>query len=342
MVRAVRERRPGLIDCEVAVDGTWQPAIAYPDLTGPLREGDSVVVNTTAVTLGLGTGGAHLVMGVEACDDTELSGLVHAMKMRYTPVQTAVAAVEESGSDQRATLDGIPVIAAGLHSALAPAVIAIRANAPGSRVAYIQTDAAALPLAYSDTVAALTSLGLIDLTVTAGQSFGGHVEAINVASGMLAAAEQGAEIMIVAMGPGNIGTGSRYGFAALEVASILNTAGALGGRPILLPRIGFADLRPRHQGVSHHSTTALSMTLTPVAVPLAPVEDPVRRSRIYDAFSACESVHSIVEVPLGAAEQALANAPVPLSTMGRTLAEEPEYFRAAAAAGVYAASLPRP
>src|SRR5713226_8836742 len=52
-VTAVRERLDGLVRLEV--DGT--PCIAYPRLTGPVEEGDTVIINTQARDLELGSGG---------------------------------------------------------------------------------------------------------------------------------------------------------------------------------------------------------------------------------------------------------------------------------------------
>ncbi|MGZ8606991.1 MAG: DUF3866 family protein, partial [Actinomycetota bacterium] len=57
--------RPGAVELEVQVDGERAAAIAYPQLTGPIRVDDAVVLNTTAAVLGLGTGGFHLVVAVE-------------------------------------------------------------------------------------------------------------------------------------------------------------------------------------------------------------------------------------------------------------------------------------
>ncbi|MFN2613438.1 MAG: hypothetical protein ABR552_01295 [Actinomycetota bacterium] len=45
----------------------------------------------------------------------------------------------------------------------------------------------------------------------------------------------------------------------------------------------------------------------------------------------------MVEVDLGAAEQALRDSPVLLRSMGRAFEDDPDHFRAAAAAGVLAA-----
>ena len=57
-VTAIGDRRPGATELRVALDGEAGevPAIGYDRLTGPVAVGDRVVLNTTAVALGLGTG----------------------------------------------------------------------------------------------------------------------------------------------------------------------------------------------------------------------------------------------------------------------------------------------
>src|SRR5437773_1982759 len=97
----------------------------------------------------------------------------------------------------------VPVIAA-----------AARAVDPGLTVAYVMSDGAALPLALSRLVAAMRAAGLLAGTVTAGQAFGGELEAITVHSGMVAArAVLGAHVVVVAQGPGGAGSGTRFGFS---------------------------------------------------------------------------------------------------------------------------------
>ena len=98
IVVALGAARPGAHELEVDVDGTRATAISYPELSGPVTVGDTVILNTTAVALGLGTGGVHFVVAVEGADgedgadgaDGQRPGQV--MKARYTPVQTAAAA----------------------------------------------------------------------------------------------------------------------------------------------------------------------------------------------------------------------------------------------------------
>lgn len=87
---------------------------------------------------------------------------------------------------------------------------------------------------------------------------GGDLESVNIYSGLIAAYQVlKAEIIIVTMGPGIVGTGTKWGTTAVEQGEIINAVNVLGGQPIAVPRISFADPRPRHQGVSHHTITAL-------------------------------------------------------------------------------------
>ncbi|MGH2727022.1 MAG: DUF3866 family protein [Actinomycetota bacterium] len=341
----VERARPGVLGILVEIHGAKERAIAYEDLSGPVEPGDTLVLNTGAVALGLGTGGIHFVIAVEggrAADPPEHGG--HAMKLRYTPLQHAVMPVEESHAgalSSFASLGGAPVIAAALHSALAPALIAARTITPDTRTAYVMTEGGALPLDFSEAIAGLKGHGLLDATVTCGQAFGGDLEAVNRFSGIVAAhvvAEAG--VIVVGAGPGNLGTGSPLGFASIDVGETVNAIAALGGRPIVAPRVSFADTRERHMGLSHHTITALGVAaLVGCEIALPPlasdrrdlIERQLEDARLLD-------VHRVVDVELGdAVEAALRSSPVPLQSMGRSYDDDPDYFRSAAAAGVLAA-----
>src|SRR6266571_4963861 len=181
VVREVTGRRPGAIELSVDVDGEAPAvAIAYPGLVGGVEPGARVLLNTTAVALGLGTGGWHFVVAVLDGPPTDADGPGHVMKLRYTPHQTRTLTVEETESPHRAamehatSLDGTPVVWAPLHSMVAP--IAAGARSSGTeRVAYVMTDGAALPASFSRLVARLRETGLLDAVVTSGQAFGGDL-----------------------------------------------------------------------------------------------------------------------------------------------------------------------
>ena len=147
-VNAVTQRLDDLIRC--TVDGA--ECVAYPRQTGPVEVGDTVLVNTQAKDLELGSGGFDVLYA----NMTRGLGLLpppsaHVMTLPYTPGQAAVSCVEEY--DKLADgLAGMPVVCCGLHSQLAPVVAGIGA---GVRVAYVQLAGGALPVSFSDTVRTL-------------------------------------------------------------------------------------------------------------------------------------------------------------------------------------------
>ena len=94
-------------------------AYVLTDLVGPVAAGDRVVLNTTAVDLGLGTGGWHVVHWNLARDAWERPGPGHIMKLRYTSLQHDAGAAEEDHPDLPSAVPGLPVVACSLHSQVA-------------------------------------------------------------------------------------------------------------------------------------------------------------------------------------------------------------------------------
>lgn len=321
----------------VTVDG--ERAYVLSDLLGPVAPGDRVVVNTTAVDLGLGTGGWHVVHWNLSRAALAEPGPGHVMKLRYTSLQHDAGTYEEHDrrpDDAGGGLDGLPVVVTGLHSLVAPVVAAIRGLRPASRIAYVMTDDAALPLALSDLVAQLTAGGLIDVTITAGQAFGGDREAVNVASALWGARHRfGADVAVVAMGPGNVGTGTELGHAALGQVPAIDLAAELGGRVVVGLRAGAADARDRHRGLSHHSATVLRLARGPAAVAVPSAWSELLRAELgrIEPFR-----HEIVEVEAPEVLHRLTGAGIELRSMGRPAADDPCFVDTAAAAGAVAAS----
>lgn len=345
VVLDVRQEREGLQQVTVEVDGVRQTALNYVTLTGGLKPGDQVVVNTTAVELGLGTGGVHFVMARLGAGEPLPLG--HVMKLRYTPYQFACLAAEEQDSPHHRAvaslrcLDGTPVIACCLHSMVAPAAAGLKA-ARDARAVYVMTDGAALPLALSDLVSNLRRANLLDATVTAGQAFGGDFEAVNLHSALIVAkAVASADVIIVSQGPGNVGTATRFGFSGIEQGEIVNAAAALGGKPIGVARISFAEQRERHRGLSHHTVSALGVAALAAADLVLPQMQAERMRGVMDVVqsSGLGAKHRIVirDGSKGLAE--LSRRGVRVESMGRTPAQDPEFFLAAAAAGAYAAEI---
>ena len=344
-VTAVKEARAGILDLLVEVDGRPERALAYPELTGPVAEGDHVVLNTTAVELGLGTGGFHLVVAVEGGADVDPRPGGHVMKLRYTPVQAKVEAVEEQGSPhhdvlrQADGLDGLPVAWVPLHSMVGAAVAGARA-AGAARIAYVMTDGAALPLWLSDQVDALRRAELLDAAITSGQALGGDVEAVTLFSALLAARHVvDADVVVVADGPGKVGTGTTWGSSDVAAGMALNAAAILGGRPVAALRLNFADPVYRHHGVSPHSLTVLErVAVLPVHVAVPVFDDERQRDLVWSSLRAAklEERHQLVETAGGPALELLVERGVPMASMGRDAREEPALFLAAGAAGVLA------
>lgn len=340
-VVAVLGTRPGAAELEVEVDGGRASALAYPDLTGPIAEGDLVLLNTTAVALGLGTGGFHLVVAVEGASATEPSHGGRIMKARYTPLQAAVTSVEETHHEvleASAGLRGAPVVAAPLHSMIAPIAAGAKAS-DGARVVYVMTDGAALPAAFSRLVPRLRGAGLLDGFVTSGQAFGGDLEAVSIWTALLAAREiLDAEVIVVADGPGNLGTDTKWGVSALASGHALNAAEVLKGRPVAALRVSFADRRERHHGVSHHSLTILGQVCTVRANVAVPAIEEPERTAIWDALRSAklEERHQLVEADGRPALGELERRGVEVNSMGRTASDDPVFFLAAGAAGVLA------
>lgn len=353
-------RGAGTLEVELA-EGVV-PALAYAEVTGIPEPGERVLVTTAQIDLGLGTGGWALVAArpdaVSATDgvDTGRSsspGEVpeapgHLVKDRYSPLQQAVAGADEQHSPWHGALveaddlAGLPVVVADLHSAL-PAVLAgVRARRPGTRVVYVMSDGGALPLAFSRTVAGLVDAGWLAATVTAGQAWGGDFEAVTVHSALLVARIAArAELVVLTQGPGNLGTGTRFGFSGVAGGEAVNAAATLYGRPVGALRISAADPRERHRGVSHHSLTAygrVALAAADVVVPLLPGDF---GRRVRSQAAALAPRHTLVGVDVAAAglAAALDTSPVALSSMGRGPAEDPACFLASAAAGWHGAGL---
>ena len=336
-VSEVLGARPGLQRVLVDLDRGPERAYVLTQLVGPVAIGDRVVVNTTAVDLGLGTGGWHVVHWNLSRDSWEGEHGGAGMKLRYASLQVEVANAEP---DAVTDLGGTPVVVAGLHSQVAAIAAAFAHARPGGRLVYVMTDAGALPIAISDLVWELRERGLVAATVTSGHAFGGDYEAVSVPGALEVARHRaGADAIVVAMGPGSAGTGTRLGFSGIEVGPALDATTALGGRPIAALRVSFADPRPRHRGVSHHSITALSVathTRVRVAVPcIGGEEEQTIRADL--AAAGIDTRHETVDVaPVGIAALLEARG-LHVESMGRPARADPALFEAAAAAGVLAA-----
>jgi len=299
-------------------------AYVLTGLIGTVAAGDQVVLNTSAVDLGLGTGGWHVVHWNLARSAWSQPGPGHIMKLRYTSLQADTGVAEEDLADLPEALDGMPVVACSLHSQVGLVSAVVRRLRPTARIAYVMTDGGALPLALSDLVHALRTRGIVDTTITAGNAFGGDLEAVSVPSALaLARHVASADVTIVGMGPGVVGTASTLGTTAVEAAAVIDAAHALGGRVALCCRASGVDARPRHRGVSHHVHTILRLAAHRPEIPLPATLAP--------------EVAGATAVEGPAAGDVLAALDLVVTSMGRAPADDPMFFAAATSAGAWAA-----
>lgn len=341
VVQRVLESRDGGVQVlQVLIDGRARQAVLHPRYAAPAREGDEVVLNTTAVDLGLGSGGYdHVVWNLSRTEHDSPSG-GHVMKLRYTPLQTDVLAVEAPESPHHETLaaadtlGGAPVAAISVHSQLLPVVAGIGLAAPAARVAYVMTDGGALEAGWSNVARRLRETERLIGVVSTGHAVGGDLEAVNVYSGLLAARHVlGADVVVCGMGPGVVGTGTTFGTTALELGTIVNAAASLGGRPVACVRMSDTDVRRRHAGISHHALVALNrvaLAHADVAVPLGTTADGI------------DARHRVVELdaePVLAELKRLGADGLEASHMGRGPSEDRLFFLAAGAAGLHAGNL---
>src|SRR2546421_767279 len=127
------------------------PTVVYPAVTGPVAEGDDVLVNVQARELGLGSGGfdvlyANLTRGL----DLTAEDAAHVMALPYTPGQWATRHAEEADA-LPSSLERTPVVLCTVHSQVAPVCAALR----GLAAVYVQVQGGALPLELSDAVRVL-------------------------------------------------------------------------------------------------------------------------------------------------------------------------------------------
>jgi len=361
-------QRKGYSELLVEVDGRegQTRAIAYPELTGSIAADDRVLLNTTALDLDLGTGGAHFVVarseGSEAAkvalegsdpavhfEEAMNPEAGHLMKLRYTPNQLNVLCVEAQESpyhkimETRDSLEGVPVVCCGLHSQVPLVAAAIKKAMPSLVVGYVMDDSAALALNLSKVLAGAVSAGLIDVTVSTGQAFGGQIEAINLHSGLLAAVHVGGcDVVIAGIGPGLAGTGTPFGHGGVAQGEIINATASLGGSPVVCLRMSQADARDRHLGISHHSLTALSrVALAPatIAIPFMGEDCPVRDLVEEELDQMPNPVgHMAFQLEEPFYDEAALRG-LNITTMGRNYSQDAIFFEAATAAGATAAMI---
>ncbi|MDT8859842.1 DUF3866 family protein [Alkalihalobacillus sp. MEB130] len=327
-------------------DNGSKKAILYKRFTPRAEIGDVILINTTATELHLGTGGWDIVRSLfhhTEWESDESQG--HIMKARYTPIQHSVLAVEAQESTYHSyfkksfSLDGSLVWLAELHSMVPLFYYVSQVLQPGSSCCVIFDDQASLPLMMSDQLRRLEKEDTFH-SISVGQAFGAQYEAITIASALQFAKEiLKADRILISVGPGVIGTGTKYGFAGMALSHWSHTVSALGGKPIWIPRMSFAEQRTRHKGISHHILTPLcEFTFKPAILPLPYMNDQEYQIVLdqLNSYQPYQANHNVIfskeDYVSTVVKTALDQSPLPIQTMGRTFEDDPIFFSAVAEA----------
>ncbi len=328
------------------IDKGSKRALLYKQMTKPVKVGDYVIVNTTATTLKLGTGGWDIVRHVlvEKDEVTIDQDRGHIMKARYTPIQHSVHTVESEESihhehfKEYFSLRGRPVLLAELHSMVPLIYYVSQEMKEKTRCVVIFDDQATLALSMSKQLSELHKENHFT-SITVGQAFGGQFEAVTVASALqYATLVTKADLIIISVGPGVVGTGTMYGFSGLELAHWSHTVSALDGIPIWIPRLSFAETRERHYGLSHHTITPLAQfTFKRAILPFPFMEEEqlahVKKQLAAQSFQTEHDIRFAKENNIQHdVERALEKAARPIETMGRGYEQDPIFFLAVAEA----------
>ncbi|KMK76096.1 DUF3866 family protein [Alkalihalobacillus pseudalcaliphilus] len=315
-------------------------AILYKSVLEPVKAGDDIYVNITAYHLNLGTGGYDIVVSKQISPETvtrnEQGG--HIIKLRYTPNQHSVQAIDAQESpyhtlfEKDFSLEGKKVLLAELHSMVPLIWSFARQLNEQLKITFIFDEQAALALPISKHLERLEKeKGFHSITI--GQAFGGEYEATTLQNALQFADQYlRSDLIVVSVGPGVVGTGTKYGFSGIHLANWANIIGALQGVPVWVPRISFADKRERQRGVSHHTRTALmEFTYAKSILPL-PYLQQDRMQLIKQQLAHAKSLteHTVIISTKKANFEHIRKAVTifedEITTMNRSFAEDPDYF----------------
>lgn len=331
-VKEILETREGLTKIRLDDDSR---AYNITGNCGDVEVGDEVIVNTTAVDLSLGTGGWHFVLWNLKNDTLSTKASGHIMKLRYSALQFESGVAEEFDDYVKENnIADTPVIAAPLFSHLAPIATLIKNRSPDLKIAVVISDSAALPLAIADLMVQMKEKNLVDTSITFGHAYGGDIEAINIFTALLSAKHIAkADVIIVTMGPGIVGTGTEFGYSGIDVAYHLDSAFALGAKTYGVLRASSADPRERHRGISHHSITTFSKA-THERHTLGLIDNDENLTKIMrnqltkaDIYSS----HNVVELPSIGIVDMMEEISLNVISMGRTARQDELFFESAGA-----------
>ncbi|WP_101773008.1 DUF3866 family protein [Peptostreptococcus faecalis] len=348
IVESIKSDNGEIQDIRVNINGSIEKAYNYVALTDKVEVGNTVSLNTTAVELSLGTGGFHFVILNLDNPNSKISDEGHIMKLRYTPFQIKVNAAEEQENkyhdvfNEFVSLENLPVAVGTLHSMLSPFAATYKKLSPNKRLVYIMTDGAALPIAFSKNVDDLKKKRLIDSTITYGNAFGGDYECVNIYTALITAKEIcKADCVVIAMGPGIAGTGTKYGFSGIDQGMIIDAVETLGGDSYIIPRISFSDLRKRHNGISHHTITILNEIVNKrTNIVINDSYDDTKLKRIKEQIDKymIEEKHNLLYTNYSQTRADLEKNGLKVKSMGRSFDDDQEFFIASSTVASYISS----
>lgn len=340
-VKEIISKRDDASEVIVEYDGELHDAINYNKISGDIECGDTVYLNVTASFLNLGTGGYDfVVVNATRGENLNLGSSCGIMKMKYAPCQ--VGFDYSNSNDEYNSLDGMVVLIGELHSMLPAAACSLKYILDDIKICYIMTDGGCLISGFSSSLYDLKKKGVINSSVTYGSSSGGDFEAVNIYDALIISRHiAGCDAAIVTMGPGSLGTGTKYGFSGIEQGFAIDAANTLGGVPVYIPRISFADTRCRHYGISHHTITVLSeiaKTRCQVVIPkLCSEKHDIIMSQIMQ--NNINIRHDLVIEDSDIVFNALKYYNVDVSTMGRGLYQDRDFFITCGCAAKYGSSI---
>lgn len=260
----------------------------------------------------------------------------HIMKLRYSPFQTAVQAIEAPESEHHEqflttfSLQNKPILVGELHSMLPVIASLVHNGKQTKKIAYIMDDQACLQANFSRHIVKLQKE--TDLTcITYGQATGGDIECVNLYTALEAAEKVvQADCIIVTQGPGVLGTGTVRGYSGMQLAQWLHAIHTCEGQSIVIPRIHFADHRSRHHGFSHHFIyPLLKHTLVRVHVPYPIINDAYQDEMLQQHIPRLQKKHDVHPIPIEQFEKKLTRALQwygEIKTMGKTFADDPAFY----------------
>ncbi|WP_273753144.1 DUF3866 family protein [Alkalicoccobacillus gibsonii] len=312
------------------------PAILYKRFFPAVSIGTKLVINQTATALNLGTGGFDFVKHVFASTRESEKNESHIMKLRYMPLQHVVNSLEERKElhplfENHSSLQNKKIILAELHS-MVPIIydVAIELDETAS-CCFIFDDSASLTIEISSHIRRLQELSNFH-SITIGQCIGGEFDAVSLASALqFAHGYLHADLIVISVGPGVVGTGTKYGHSAMDIANWANTVGALGGCPVWIPRLSFADNRDRHYGLSHHTITPLyEFTYCPCMLIFPPLQ--IEQKKVIEAqlTNVSRVDHQLIYSSNLSNEEAVRRvlSVGKVKTMGRGYNDDPVFFEA--------------